>query len=268
MTRTCRAVALACAGAESIRAARASSRVATTEVDVEALCAIETCAVLPSRDQLADLRTRHEGIAAGLFEEAYSFGRIPWAGAIAEVLVKQPGLPSTRIASLIASSASGCNANWVECRLVGQLVVLEQAGLAECDFEGSWRLVASSGLSTPLPLRCAPAVEERYAICAEYEPEHRAFFRVDSVPGMSRIVLNSSHSIYGVLTDVLVLGGAAALDSPGVWADRRACANLLRDLIVGWAVYEESEKTGARQDRAREARRNWGRAISEVAKER
>lgn len=268
-SHACFAVASACIAAERIREARAgesrrtlAKRAGITAKDLERF---EDCSGIPTQAQWKALCS-HLGLReVDHFAPARTFDRPPWEHALREVLPNGTSCKAHTLAKQIAETASECKTPWVKWRLDRALHMLLVAGIVSHTPDGAWR-IQDHGLESVRRPPHASRVEHRRSdeLRSRHEPEQDALFHVETTPGHRAIVLNRCHPLFASLD--AVLSGASDTASENALRSRLALASsLINDLFAAWAAYEESEKSGGRQARAREARQAWGREARRLA---
>ncbi len=261
------AVASACMGAVLIASARAagSRRKLSKEVDIHhsVISDIEDASVLPSIHQLGRLRENLNSIQPQYFDPARMWGEIPWTDCLIEIFEDSEKLRETDIAATIAALEEGLSASEVQWRLTRQLSRLESSGILIQERNKVWRRPKSDKRTQSGSTR--QARRHQHVLDSETNPEHDAFFHLESEPGHHRIVLNRTHPIYGDLHNLLSLASIDEINEEQLRERLQRASLLLRELLVAWAEYEDGEKVGQRQDRVREARQIWGRNARRLA---
>lgn len=259
-----RGVASACLGAELIRTSRASGsrrRLGKlTGIPSSVIADIEDGSVLPSDHQLAQLSKHLPGIRCDLFVPSKSWREIPWSEALLDLLSHGELQTVDALAQTLASAAAECEPRMVKWRLVRQLSRLESSGCVIRRENGTLESV----LRNPAVGELEVSRRKKHVVTARADPEQDALFHVESEPGHYRIILNGSHPHYKAMQQLLSHEPKADLSAEELSERLADAAKMVRELLIAWAEYEDGEKVGGRQDRAREARQAWGRHARQV----
>lgn len=95
--------------------------------------------------------------------------------------------------------------------------------------------------------------------------ESESFFHVDILDGVTEVVFNTAHPVYGML--ISTLDPAAETESVDHMRRRiEDASSTLKLLLAAWARYEAEEKAGDRRDRVVDVRRDWGRMAKSFLK--
>jgi hypothetical protein len=95
-------------------------------------------------------------------------------------------------------------------------------------------------------------------VFAEADLESSAFFSVKQKGGSIIITLNTNHSAYGHLVEVLEKDPAGE-DIASLRNRLTTASEGLKLLLMAWARYEDEQPDGPRRNQAQETRTDWGR---------
>lgn len=262
-------VARACAAAQQLqeRRAGASRRVLGKSIGVsrDVIAGIEDCSLAPTAEQLRRLSDGLDGFSLTGFDPVVAYGQVPWKEAITQLIAPAGELTFDAIVSKIAARDAGCEPEHVSWRLHRQLKLLQRSGLLEQTRHGTWLMQPAD---PPSPGARKPGRTARWAsagIGSRHDPEVDAAFHLESRPGELRIVLNEHHPLFEAFAAALHPEDAEACDAVELRARYSAVCKLVRALLVAWAELEDGEKEGARRERVREVRQQWGRLARHTA---
>jgi hypothetical protein len=89
-------------------------------------------------------------------------------------------------------------------------------------------------------------------------PESTSFFHPDFLPGVTEIVFNAKHPAYSLLVKMLD-PDLITDDVDSLKARIYGASDTLKMLLCAWARYEMEEREGARRDKVKEVRQEWGK---------
>jgi Histidine kinase-, DNA gyrase B-, and HSP90-like ATPase len=89
-------------------------------------------------------------------------------------------------------------------------------------------------------------------------PESTSFFHPDFLPGVTEIVFNASHPAYPLLLEMLD-PDLITDDIETLKARIYGASDTLKMLLCAWARYEMEERDGARREKVKEVRQEWGK---------